>query len=334
MGPLPWPGEKRDPHRLGPFNLGTMRGDGKMKTDYVFCKVTKTNVIPQEFACPVKFNCDKCPKLRPSANPKRESDHIVEPPGKSKPDLLLSYWKNWAIVDGATMEPLVDFAPKPFNGWNLDHLCDYIKRHPEQALHDQNILERIAIVRELETKKNLPEKSFDRILRAMRIDRRKLPLRKRLSVVDLKNKIRRDLFFFLKILDRGKDVKARDAIGRYVQQLYPGHKRLHPEENWKKIYRAYEKVFSELTSKLTREQALHFLEFAAEHINQSSAYSSFPPRLLRPPSASWLKAIGRKRIDGKLRSVGPPHPRIIHRSYSLLYLKGKYVSLYRAGRLS
>jgi hypothetical protein len=245
---------------------------------------------------------------------KTSNDPTVKSEKNRKPDLQTSYWKNWAIVDSATGQRIVDFAAGPFKGGNLSELCDFIKRHPEQALHDPNVLEQVAFVRESELKERLPKKSFGKILKAMRIDWRRSPF----PMGDLKSLIRRDLHFFLKILDREKGVSANDAIQGYVSGHYPSHKNLRREENFKRIYKEYKKVFSELTPKLTRDQAVHFLYCACEHVDQPSAILSISPDLL-----------GTKSRSKSFTMVS----RATHRSRSLLYLKGKYVSLYRAGRL-
>jgi len=168
----------------------------------------------------------------------------------------------------------VNFTPVFFKGYPkitdqprasisfIDQLCEGIKRYPEQALCDPVILKLIRFIRESECKGRLPRGSFDKILKAMKIDYRRRPI----PGADLKNIARRDLFFLLKIYHRGKGTSVDSAIEEYFR-ANPEDENFKPEDNYKRIYKAYKKVFDELTSKLSPKEAIDFVEHAGQGIN-------------------------------------------------------------------
>lgn len=205
--------------------------------------------------------------------------------GRDKPDLQLTYWNDWAIFDPAKQECLVSFAPAFFKGYagNIDKICEDIKRYPEQALRDPVIWNQIAFIRENEKKGRLPHGSFDKILKAMKIDRRRYLIKVdgALLVDELGPLISHNLKFFLKILSRGIKTSIEKSIHSYIDAVDPTDEDRQAFENYKRIYKAYKKAYDKLTQpetkKLTPKEAIHFFEVAGQNINRASYYQAWRP---------------------------------------------------------
>jgi len=136
---------------------------------------------------------------------------------------------------------------------------DILRQFPEQALHNPVISETIAFIRESELGDGLPRGTFDKILKALRIDYR--GSKKKISSQNLKRKIQENLSLFLKILDRG-GLKIEKAIDEYIEEKEDKSGALKGEENYRRIYLAYSRVYKKLIHKLSHKEAIHFLEIA------------------------------------------------------------------------
>lgn len=197
-------------------------------------------------------------------------------PAIQKTDQQLSYWKNFSIFDAADEICLINFAsdiPKEIPV-SIDYLIDALHQFPEQAFYDQNIWGLIALVRESEIGGGLPRGTFDKILKAMRIECRGHS--KRMKSGEIKQKIQENLAFFLNILDRG-DLKIDAAITQYIDRKEGGSGELKGEENYRRIYNAYITVYKKLTALLSHKEAIHFLGIAGSNVDQMGYYSIWTP---------------------------------------------------------
>ena len=225
--------------------------------------------------------------------------------GRNKPDLQLTYWNNWAIFDPCKDECLVSFTPTFLKGYsgNIDKICEDIKNYPGPALRSPIIWDQIAFIRESELKDDLPSGSFNRILKAMKIDRRHFLIKDEdgdLCDYDPQKIIPQNLKFFLEIQNRGENGRntVAAAIDAYKKKTDLGAPDYEEPHNYKRIYNAYKKAYDKLTEKLTYIEAIHFLETAGREINQSSYFQTCLPD---------------KR--------------------DLIYAKGEYITKYQLGRI-
>jgi hypothetical protein len=226
-------------------------------------------------------------------------------PGIPKIDQQLSYWKNWIIVDAVSEERLVDFASDISTEFpvNINGLIDYLRQFPENALLNPEVWRVIAFIRESEAKGGLPEKTFEKILKAMRIEKR--GAHKKMKSADLERLICRDFIFFVKMLKKGK-FTLEEAIDRYiispdlldkpyyelsqdeaVDQYYKDkqienedeyYEHYNGEDNYKAIYKAYNKAYKKLIiANLSQKEAIHFLEIAGRNVSQMWHYAIWTP---------------------------------------------------------
>jgi hypothetical protein len=276
------------------------------------CKACPINRLKKE--CPANSR-KKIPTLAVSPNAKRviqeqarAREIKIKGAGRNKPDLRLTYWKNWAIFDPIKGECLVNFAPEFFKGYsgNIDQLCRDIKLYPEQALRDPVIRDYIALVRENEYKGALPRGSFDKVLKAMKIDWRRQPF----SRSNPKDVVLKDLLFFRKMLNR-ESGSVEKAIFAHIEAT-EDHRGDGHDEMLKKIFAAYNKAYQQLTApgKLNPDEAIRFLEFAGENIDNASEFFLFNPQDLMPPSR---------------RNPGADDFLTEEKKRPLLFVKGEYI---------
>jgi hypothetical protein len=193
----------------------------------------------------------------------------------------LSYWHGYAIYDAAKATRIIDFASNipaeiPVS---IDYLTDAIRQFPQESLLNPTIWRLIAFVRESEINGGLPRGTFDQILRAMRIDYR--GFHKRIETEDLKRIVSGNLAFFLKILNRRK-LTIDTAVTEYINEAKATTAKeydtnLNREENLKRIFTAYDKVYKHLTAALSHNEAIHFLGHACQMIGQPIDYSIWKP---------------------------------------------------------
>ncbi|MGA9754239.1 MAG: hypothetical protein WBV23_03765 [Desulfobaccales bacterium] len=208
----------------------------------------------------------------------------------------LSYWQGYAIFDAAKATRLIDFTSNiPHEiSVSIDYLAGAIRKFPGESLGNPTIWGLVAFVRESELNGSLPRGTFDKILKATRIEYR--GFHKRSKPEDLQRIVFGNLMFFLKILNRDRSTTIDSAITKYINEAetttgkgYATNK--EGEENYKRIFTAYNKVYKNLTAALSQKEAIHFLEHAGKMIGQPIDYSIWKPEKRRLLYAKGMEMV-------------------------------------------